>query len=869
MTLNLSSTGPLRRGADTLPSRIFHAAAIILILSVLGARSFLPETPFRHSDLRAFLGTTQDPGSPEHPGFERIELGRVTFAVLLLTGLACWLIAEAMRGSLVITHPTILVLILLFAALSSISAFRASDQRSAWNCWIEQLSLLLGAFLVAQLASQPRLLALVVVVVAGVGLTLGVKGLWETTVEIPERIADFEAHIEDRIRQAGLTPETPHARIFAARFRASTPLGYFNLSNIYASYLLLAFPVALGLTLDKLTTAMRQRKQFRKTHEPATIHPPTLSGTLTAILTITLTIALVLTRSRGAILSAILVLIGGTAVYVFRDWLIRHRKKALIIVSAILVIGLTTLITYAVKHDSLPTKTMTFRWYYWTRSARIIAERPLLGTGPGNFGHAYLRGRRPGAEEAVKAPHNFALHALTQFGIVGGLCYIAILASMLVRGTRPSREPPAGNATSFSKTLLTTVPFILGAMICSRVLLGGIAPNPFLIFLEVILPAIVLGAMLLLSGWSANSAGNSWYRLGLACATAGFLLHNMVTFSLWTPGTAMVFFVCCGAVLGQVPSHRWSLTSIRWAGVVLGLVAVALAGWWFWKPVYTRTLLSERMRRQIRKGAITDAIRFAEQSAQSDSLDPLSAIEAADLIRWTAPRADKALLHNRMEQAYRWAQVGIQRDPENPSHHHRAAMIAWYLSSPDEYRYRWVRGIGNIEKREEELQKKLNMNPSDTLLLSDLAAIAYAKGDYREAARLCKLALRYDTNSPTLHAHLARACWKDGQKDKARIAWSRAAKLITTDQYTDKALSRLGEAVHLNPMSIQLRLLYAHILCTTNRPDKALDQLQKVEELDRQLLPGSLMRLTESDRDEISILRARVNTLGDEQRSKN
>ena len=94
----------------------------------------------------------------------------------------------------------------------------------------------------------------------------------------------------------------------------------------------------------------------------------------------------------------------------------RWRAWAAGVVAA-LALALAAMVIYGITRDSLPTKTMTVRWYYWTASAKMIADRPLLGVGPGNFANAYLKYRRDQAEEEVQNPHNLFAHALAEYGV--------------------------------------------------------------------------------------------------------------------------------------------------------------------------------------------------------------------------------------------------------------------------------------------------------------------------------------------------------------------------------------------------------------------------------------------------------------------
>jgi O-antigen ligase len=80
----------------------------------------------------------------------------------------------------------------------------------------------------------------------------------------------------------------------------------------------------------------------------------------------------------------------------------------------------------------------------WRTATRMIAERPLLGVGPGNFGVLYPRYREPDApDEFAPTAHNLFLNVAAETGIAGLAAFVALLAAALRIGVRRSlRGPP-------------------------------------------------------------------------------------------------------------------------------------------------------------------------------------------------------------------------------------------------------------------------------------------------------------------------------------------------------------------------------------------------------------------------------------------
>jgi hypothetical protein len=70
------------------------------------------------------------------------------------------------------------------------------------------------------------------------------------------------------------------------------------------------------------------------------------------------------------------------------------------------------------------------RFDYWHAAARVTAEHPLFGTGPGTFQRPYASLKPPDAEMA-RLVHNDYLEQFSDSGVVGGLSYVAWMGLLL------------------------------------------------------------------------------------------------------------------------------------------------------------------------------------------------------------------------------------------------------------------------------------------------------------------------------------------------------------------------------------------------------------------------------------------------------
>ena len=827
---------------------VLHRAAMLLLIVSATARTFLSEKPFRISQLSF---STSPADAPQREVFiDRGELARVTFPILLLSAGALWLLGAALRGRLVVRHAYLAGLVLLFGALSLVSTLFACDKRSGWIVWLEHLSLVAAAFLAMQVFARRRRWGVLLIVLAGFAAGLAAKGIWQEAVERTQRITDFDMYRTERLSQLGWAPGSPEAVRFEVRLRSAGALGYFALANPFASLLVVLLSAAAAVAAAKLVFALRMRKRERPTLRRGEIHLPTLAACLTIPAAAMVAAALVLTRSRGALAAVAVVTIVAAIVVRFRRVLRRHWRKAMLAVAGVFALAAAGVVAFGLIHDRLPSRTMTFRWYYWTGSMAVLAERPMWGVGPGNFPSAYLAHRRPAAaEEAVKNPHNIAVHALAQYGLPGGLCYLAIVGGVLVAACRPSRvglaaAPGKPKSPKPRRRQRQKIPLrrgglavVLQAMIASvagaiaaRAVFAGDVTEVVLMVFETILPAVVVGIMLVLFVWSGRSLslGATWAnpsRIFIACGATAFVLHNMVTYSAWMPGAATAFWVLAGACGGASGAGRpRDLTRFRWPIALIALAAVAAAIVVFWRPVLAKTRHTDAMVRAMAALNHAAALDQAERAAAADPLDPLPAADAAKLVTALCP-ADEAprVKTERFCHAYDWARLAVQRDPARASLVELAGRTAWLVADVDEFH---------------DARTWDHLPPAKRFDLLDAAA--------------------RKKPSASLYRQLGDVAWRLGRKDDARAAWHQAAELEPRGKWVETALGHLTEAVKRSPTEMRIRLHYAERLCSAGRAKDCIEQIRQVEAIDSSLHADSVERLMPDERVELETLRARA-----------
>ena len=114
-------------------------------------------------------------------------------------------------------------------------------------------------------------------------------------------------------------------------------------------------------------------------------------------------------------------------------WLLRlnwPRRFKWLMIAALIAGGL---VVFAVRFQSYFAKGATSvgaRFDYWRVAARIAAEKPVFGSGPGTFQRPYERLKRPEAEMA-RLVHNDYLEQFSDSGLIGGLAYVAWIVLIL------------------------------------------------------------------------------------------------------------------------------------------------------------------------------------------------------------------------------------------------------------------------------------------------------------------------------------------------------------------------------------------------------------------------------------------------------
>jgi O-Antigen ligase len=118
------------------------------------------------------------------------------------------------------------------------------------------------------------------------------------------------------------------------------------------------------------------------------------------------------------------------------------QRLKVVLVAGVLVTGLAGFFWRHAAFFEKGATSVTARFDYWRAAVQTARDHPLLGTGPGTFGIAYEKIKRPESEMARLA-HNDYLEQASDSGLVGFLAYAVFIAGALARTFPRPGKPPA------------------------------------------------------------------------------------------------------------------------------------------------------------------------------------------------------------------------------------------------------------------------------------------------------------------------------------------------------------------------------------------------------------------------------------------
>jgi hypothetical protein len=160
------------------------------------------------------------------------------------------------------------------------------------------------------------------------------------------------------------------------------------------------------------------------------------------------------------------------------------------------------------------------RMDYWAAAIKIVAKRPLLGSGPGTFSILYRYLKSPEAEMA-KLVHNDYLEQASDSGLPGALIFIGLWAGGLWLCHPFTRNWSAKDSIAIN---------------CDSKFHEANA-------LDVSKPKRI--------GFVEGIGTGRWVTFGIWLGLLGLALQSLVEFGLYLPAIAFPAFLLLGMLLGQ------------------------------------------------------------------------------------------------------------------------------------------------------------------------------------------------------------------------------------------------------------------------------------------------------------------------------
>lgn len=276
----------------------------------------------------------------------------------------------------------------------------------------------------------------------------------------------------------------------------TTPFGPFINKNHFAGWMLMAVPLTLGLSLDKIAhlfddrdVTWRERFIWLSSREASQWMLPFAAVLL-------MTFALVLSLSRSGIVALAIGMLGFVWLSI-RARLSRIRKVAvtscllLVICGAVAWAGVDRL---ADRFGELDNRTVSYREGAWADARRVAGLFPFTGTGLNTYGTSTLIFQQHDLARHYREAHSDYLQLAAEGGLLLGLPVLLCIV-LFLREVRSS------------------------------------------------------------SGDDAER-GFHWIRSGAIVGLAAIGLQEAVEFSLQMPGNAVLFAVVCGIAISRPPQRR-------------------------------------------------------------------------------------------------------------------------------------------------------------------------------------------------------------------------------------------------------------------------------------------------------------------------
>ncbi|MEA3226411.1 MAG: O-antigen ligase family protein, partial [Planctomycetota bacterium] len=562
----------------------------------------------------------------------------LSVSAVLIFSFVLWIVWSFCGNSFLYRPAGIEIGLGVFCAAAIVAGFAATDKRLAVTNVAVFLAPVLMALLLVQILDSQQKIKLVLVVIAALGAVSAYQCAEQFFVSNQITIEQYEEDPQTMLEPLGIEPGTFPQFLFEHRLYSRGVRGFFTTRNSAGSFALMALFAAVVLFAEKFKN--------RKSDPSGSVYLLACGGMAAIILC-----SLVLTRSKGAFIGLFFAAAVFVALLLFGNRLKAHKRAILIACLLLCVAGVWVVASYGLKHGQLPGGgSMLVRWQYWRTSAKMYADHPLTGVGPGNFGHFYPHYKPAAALESVADPHNFPLSILTQYGPLSLVGFLTMIFVPLWRTISPSAAEPStrtdGRQPPF-RTLATgcLIAASVALLLIRPVLMGGVPGETFDVIMYLIVTVFVAPVAVFIIGFmllagplrkerqAKNEMLNTKTTLILCCAVLAVTSHNLIDFAIFEPGVLTAFWaiIACLVAMNSQTNPRpqviiKSATFSKMLAVIVGLVMSVAYLSYVLVPVASSTAKIQRANRAISAGQFEYAHQLLGQAAEDD---PLSAAAPA------------------------------------------------------------------------------------------------------------------------------------------------------------------------------------------------------------------------------------------------
>ncbi len=589
------------------------------------------------------------------------DLHSLSLSLVLLAAVVLWFAYASFSRSFAYRYTGLEIGLVLFIIAGFIGITVASNKRVAINDFVSLAIPILMAVMLVQILDSHAKIRLILLVLVGVGVASAVQCAGQFFIDTQMMIDQYQADPHSMLDPLGIAPGSFNQMLFEHRLYTRGISGFLTTSNSVGSFSILASFAAVALFAEQLKKYIRQKKNF---------WPVAATGIAMIIVLLNLIIA----RSKGAVAAFLLALIIFILLISLGRWIAAHRKIVLIICLVLAVAAGFLVVSYGQSHGRLPGgNSMLVRWQYWTGAAKMYADHPLTGVGPGNFKSYYTQYKTPAALEVVKDPHNFILSLLTQYGPIGliGFILMLLLPWHAALKTIAPQQPTQQTAQLLPrKTLLTFATVLIVALLLIRPIVKPIAAagEPAAAILYVVLaiylvPVVMFAVGLWLAGGMLREdrfEATNLTAAALITASVGVVAHNLIDFAIFEMGIYTTLWFVLAALIAlhnlRQPDAKVFNVSRLGRAAVLVLLALAVVAFLVYSflPVATATSNTAKAHEAYKAALLDKTQDYLTAAAEADKLNPIpltmkGRLAVREYRDYTIHRKDRLIL---AEQSY-------------------------------------------------------------------------------------------------------------------------------------------------------------------------------------------------------------------------